>query len=329
MAGYFELVGKIITEKGSWYKIAFFIFVMILSNIFQPKLLISQMMTDSSGINISGWLACLLSSLMVTGFSIQVYSNRIKTDKSILPDLDVGDMIVSAFKIIPFNLVWGIYFALYALIVALLMFAGMQTPSSAPTVIAVVLGLPLVLVSVLVYPVLLAAHTKSFRYQGFLNPFVIFPVFVSTVIPMFINVLCYFVSLFVLFALTYVIVAILGMSVFSGSFNFLSMGIPVMIGGVLVGAFFFYFLYVFVFAYIARVCDIAKERLVYSDLMDGDFDDEEDDDRPKMSDEELFAGYMKNESAVEDDGVIKMQKPFENKGNESSGKFGDDDFRFQ
>lgn len=328
MAGYFELVGKIITEKGSWYKIGFFIFVMIISNIFQPQLLVSQMLTDTSGINISGWLACLLSSLMVTGFSIQVYSNRIKTDKSILPDLDVGDMIVSAFKIIPLNIVWGIYLALYVLIMGLLMFAAMQAPSSAPTVIAVVLGLPLFLVSTLAYPVLLAAHTKSFKYQGFLNPFVIFTILASTGIPMFINLLCYFVSLLVLILFVYAIVAIFGMSVFSGNFDFLSMGIPVMIGGVLVGALFFYFLYVFVFAYIARTCDIAKERLAYSELMDSDFDDEED-ERHQISDEELFAGYMKNETTVEDDGVIKMQNPFEKGKNQSSGKFGDDDFRFQ
>ena len=153
MAGYFSLVGKIVTEKGSWYKILFFAFVAVLANLFQPKILLAQAYSEGAGFNLSGWLTLFLASLISSGFVVQVYSHRIKADSTVFPEFDIGKMIVHAFKIIPLNLIWGIYFLIYMMLLALIIFACMQTPSNAPWVVGIVFGLPFVLVGTLAYPV--------------------------------------------------------------------------------------------------------------------------------------------------------------------------------
>ena len=329
MAGYFELVGKIVTEKGAWYKIGFFVFLAFLLNVFQPKLLLAQMAIDLSDFNLAGWLILVLASLMSAGFSIQVYANRIKTDKTVFPEFDVLGMIVHAFKIIPLNIVWGTYWALYMLLVALLLFAPMRTPSSLSIVLAVIFVLPAVIINSLAYPILLAAHTKSFQYNGFLNPFVLFHILANTGLQMFLNALCYMASILVLVLLIYAMIAVFGMSLSAGSFDFATMGIPVLLAIIIFSCVFCYLLQVFQFAFIARTCDIAKECLAYSDLLDSDFYDEVE-RKPQISDEELFGGYMRNSSEDDGDGAIKMQNPFDN-GNlgQSDKRFDNDDFRFQ
>lgn len=319
MAGYFELVGKIVTEKGSWYKIAFLLFLQVILMIFQPQVLVARSATSSAP-NIAGWILFFLSSGLVTGFFIQVYANRIKTDKTIFPKFDIADMLFKAVRIIPLNLVWTIYYLLYFVLIAFAIYSSMTSASGFSKILTVLLVVPMLLLIYFAYPVLLAIHTKSFKYSGLLNPLVIFDIFARTGLPMFLNGLAFAVSCIVISVLCYALAFVLGFSSVSAiSEGLVGLSIPLMLGIILILVLFFYFIYVFQLAFIARTCDIAKEYFADSDLMYSEYYDLEDDESSpsQIADEELFAGYMRNASEENGDGIIEMQTPFDK-----------DDFRF-
>ena len=250
-------------------------------------------MTDTSTMNISGWLFYLLASVIAYGFFIRFMSNRMKSDKTILPAFDIPDMIIKAFKMIPFNFVWGIYLGLYAILVALLV--SFLAKGSESMLLVVLLVLPFILLVQFAWPILIAVHTKSFKYKGLLNPFVLLMIFPRIFGPMFLTYLCVALLYIVIFALGFGTLMLLGVSsavLYTGVAGLNEVGTMVGVG--IVAVVFYYFLFVANLALNLRFCDIAKERLEDFEILDSDYYDEDEDEPKAVSDEELYSGYMRN-----------------------------------
>lgn len=303
MAGYFELVGRVITEKGAWYKIVFLSLLQFALLLFHPKLLLSQTIMNPADVNIAGWIFYLLASLLASGFVIQLYSTRVKSDKSVLPEFDIPGMLLYSLKIVPLLLVWGVYSLIYCLFAGLCIYLSMLSSHNNVLVVALVFILPFLILQILAFPVLIAMYTKSFTFQGpMLNPFALFMIVSRAGIPMFLNLLAQFLLQVVLVVLLYAFIIILGISGFQTLLEgFSAATLPLILASCLLFFAFVYFLYVIQFAYIARTCDIAKEYFGDTDFMDGEYYDlEENEPKSQLSDEELFAGYMRNKPEEDD-----------------------------
>lgn len=303
MFGYFKLVGQIIIEKGAWYKIVFLSLLQFAVILFHPQLLLSQTIMNPADVNVAGWLFYILANLLASGFIIQLYSTRIKSDKTVLPEFDIPRMLLCSLKIVPFLLVWGVYCIIYSLFTGLCVYLSMLSSHNNAFVVALVLALPFLILLILALPVLMAIYTKSFTFQGpLLNPFALFMIVSRTGIPMFLNLLAQFLFQVVLVVLLYVFLLILGASSIQSVFEgFSGSTLPLILALCLLFFAFAYFLHVMQFAFVARTCDIAKEYLGDTDFMDGEYYDlEENEPKAQLSDDELFAGYMRNKPEEDD-----------------------------
>ena len=273
MAGYFELVGNVLTDKGSWYKISLVVLITLALYLFQPQILVGQMLSAGS-FNMSGWLFYGLGSLIIYGFIVQAMSNRMKSDENVLPDLDLLGFIGKAVKMVPFNLIWGIYMCLYVLLFVLFG-SGFLMRGTAGIVVAGLLLIPYLLIACLAYPVMIAVHTKGFMYRYLVNPLNALDILSRVGIPVLLSSLASGLSFVVLVLVFYAALFVLGISVSSLSPSAFSSAFEIgsLVGVLFVGFLFFYFVIVFQFAYWLRMADIANEYLEDTDYLETDYYD--------------------------------------------------------
>lgn len=262
MAGYFDYVGRVFTEKGSWYKILIIVALQGLAILFSPKAMIQQVSHGGvPELNIPGVILYILASTLIFGFVIQIYHSFMNDKPNLLPDVDFLDMFTKSVRLVPFGLVWMLYLfilgALPALLIPLLIAMG---AGRLVTIILVVL-LTIFWISLALMPaVLMIIHAKSFSYKYVLNPLTAFRVFPRVIGPILLLVLLYALLNVVLYGLLFggaVLLAVPGEEI----------GVSTIVANRLLLLVFGYLYNVFSFAYSLRLADIVKTRLADTEYL--------------------------------------------------------------
>lgn len=262
MAGYFHYLGRVFTEKGSWYKILTIVVLQGLMVYFNPK---NMFESGAFDLNIPAILLYLLASWLIFGFSVQIYSNALNHGKNALPDLDFGGMFVNTLRFIPFSIVWGIYMVLLGVICTM----AMPLLGNAAVLIAIPAVLVL-LVIMLTLPVLMAIHAKKFSYKYVLNPITPFRIIRNVAGPVALLDLIIALLSLLLYGLVIGGAVLIG---FSGGMSPESTFDPVSgFTFVLLLIIFFYVQNAIGFAYSLKLCDIIEARLSETEFLDEDFD---------------------------------------------------------
>lgn len=263
MAGYFYYLGRVFTEKGSWYKILTIVALQAIIVYFNPK---DMFQGATLNLNVPAIILYLLASWLIFGFSVQIYSNSLNGGLKILPDLDFGRMFMNTLRFIPFSLVWGIYMVLFGVIAAMIMPALRN--------IIVLAAIPVILVLIvlmLILPVLMAIHAKNFSYKHVLNPLTPFRIFRDVAGPVALLDLTIALVSAVLYGLTIGGAVLIGVSGgISGTETTFDPVSAFTLGLLLI--IFFYVQNAIGFAYSLKLCDIIKSRLAETEYMDDDFD---------------------------------------------------------
>lgn len=274
MAGFFNYLGRTFTEKGAWYKILFFVALQFLMLIFLPK--DNSAMLAQGGelpeINVPACILCVFVLISFSGFSLQVYSNAMKTETTVFPEFDIGAMLGAFFRFIPVILVWGVYLFLITMLMVALSFVSKAIP--------IVLFAIFAIVAMFTIPILIAIFCRNFSYKFVLNPLTPFRIFSRVFVPML-----------VLFA-TAILISLLANALFFGGSLLIGVSAvgeggtaPSALAAMLVlAALFSYFNICAQVAVTCTVANITKTRLADTEFFDDDFapvepsggDDDED-----------------------------------------------------
>lgn len=270
MAGYFQYLGRVFTEKGSWYKILTIVVLQSLLVYFTPNDL-AQDFANGAGFvpNIPALLLYLLVSSLIFGFSIQIYTNSLNDSRNLLPNIDFLGMFVSALRFVPFSIVWGLYIIIFSIIFAFLV-TSFRSWMFLPFI-------PMILFLILMFitmPVIMALHAKQFSYKHVLNPFLPFLIFSRVAAPVaLLDLILALLSsiLYVFIFLGGILVGISGNAgahsgaeISSGGMSYASLIFLLVVG--------FYVQNAIAFAYSLRLCDIIKDRLADTEYLDDEFD---------------------------------------------------------
>lgn len=260
MAGYFNYLGRVFTEKGSWYKILIIVALQAMMVYFNPK---DMMQGDTFNLNVPAIVLYILASWLIFGFSVQIYSNALNNGRNALPDLDFGGMFISTLRFIPFSIVWGLYFVIIGVISAMLM----------PIIGKVMIFIAAIPIFVLMFtlPVLMAIHAKNFSYKHVLNPVTPFRIFTNVAVPVALLDLTIGLVSVVLYGLTIGGAVLIGVSGgISGTETTFDPISAFTLGLLLI--IFFYVQNAVSFAYSLKLCDIINDKLSDTEIMDDDFD---------------------------------------------------------
>lgn len=265
MAGYFDYIGRIFTEKGSWYKTLTIVILQGLAMLFSPKAAFQQLgqgvMPD---FNIPGILLYVLVSMLIFGFVMQIYNGAMNNKTQLLPDLDFMDMFIKSVKLIPFWIVWMLYIGIFGVLAALLM--PTLARSGVVGVLLFILLAAFWIFVVLMMVVMLAIYSKNFSYKHVLNPltpFRICPKLIGSVLGF---MLFYVLLNIVLYGLLFVAAMLLGVAGGgeTATDSMIAFGILITI--------WLYIYDTFSFAYNLKFADIVKEKLSGTKYLDGDFE---------------------------------------------------------
>lgn len=260
MAGYFDYVGRVFTEKGSWYKILLLTVLQGITILFNPN-----GMVNGGVLNIPGIILYFLAVLLIYGFCIQVYHSFMNNKKQLLPDIDFFDMVAKSFRMVPFGLCWGVYFAIFGIFMALSMPSIMRMFSS-KIVFGVMMALMIIVVVIflIIWTVLMVLHAKSFSYKYVLNPLTPFRLLPRVFGPLFLLILLYILIALILYGLLFGGAILLGVSGVEGmaTSTTVAFGILLVIFGYLNNA--------CSLAYNLRLVDIVKTRLADTEFLDDD-----------------------------------------------------------
>ena len=167
MAGLIHYIGKILTEKNGFFKVLTITLMCSVVASLEETFLKSLGAGHFAGASL---VLTLLLLALTGGFSLQIYSNKMRNMPNVLPEFDLVGMFVATLKFIPFWLVWSLYLGLFGAVWALVL-PSMGTPSTA-VIIAFLLMLVVVLIIYgLSWPCLVAIHAKNFTYRNVLNIF--------------------------------------------------------------------------------------------------------------------------------------------------------------
>lgn len=263
MAGYFYYLGRVFSEKNSWYKILTIVALQAIMVYFNPK---DMFQGGSLEVNIPAIILYLLASWLIFGFSVQIYSNALNNNRNALPDLDFGRMFMNTLRFIPFSLVWGFYMILLGVIGAMTMPAFKNA-----LILAAIPAILILIVLMLILPVLMAIHAKNFSYKHVLNPITPFRIFRNVAGPVALLDLTIGLVSVVLYGLTIggaVLIGVSGgISKPDAAFDPVSAFTLLLLLVV-----FFYVQNAIGFAYSLRLCDIIKSRLSETEYLEEEFD---------------------------------------------------------
>lgn len=265
MAGYFYYLGRVFTEKGSWYKILTIVALQASMVYFNPNSMLSGASAGQApALNLPAILLYILASWLIFGFSLQVYSNSLNNGRNMLPDLDFGGMFVSALRFIPFSIVWAVYIVLFAVFVSLL-----ASALRSAVFLAIILTVLVLLFLVITLPVIMALHAKSFSYKNVLNPLTPFRVFSRVAVPIALLDLTIALVSLLLYGLIIGGVLLIG---FSGGLSSGAETDPITaVTLILLFVIFFYVQNAMGFAYSLSLCDIIKSRLADTEYLDDEY----------------------------------------------------------
>jgi len=300
MAGYFEYVGKIFTEKGSWYKLLTLVALQVITIFFNPQLLVAGLRSgEIKEFNYAALILYLLCAMLIWGFTLQVYSGAMKRQEKILPDIDFADMFVRALKFIPFGIVWAIYFVLY-MIIPTLAFSSLVRNSANTGISALILGIvffALLLVLALTFNVVLALHAKRFSYKNVLNPFLPFMLFGKVGGSVFVASLLVGLTMVLLYGILITFCFMAGFAGAIGAEGASGLGTSTLLTIAVVLSVFFYVQNAVNLAFVARVADITLTKLEDTAYLNDDFDNTEA-AKPKT--------VANADNASDDDFIIKQ-----------------------
>ncbi len=264
MAGYFDYLGKVLTEKGSWYKILMICALQGIAIFFSPKPIMNQMAAGSMPqFNVPGIILYLLCSMLVFGFVIQVYNYFMNNKTQLLPDVDFADMFLKSIRIIPFVLVWIVYFTIFGVLLAFLSAAGPKSGFSFTLLMVIFVGFMLFLA--FMFAVMLILHAKDFSYKYLLNPLTPFNLFSKVAGPVTVLVLLYGLINVVLYGLFFGAMFLIGIS--GGEAATVSSMVAIGIAGLV----FLYLNNAFSFAYSLKFADIVKSKLAGTKYLGDEF----------------------------------------------------------
>ena len=290
MAGYFDFLGKVFTEKGSWYKILIVCALQGVTIFFNPKPIMNQMAAGSMPeFNIPGIILYLLSSMLILGFIMQVYNCFMNNKPKLLPDIDFADMFMKAIRMIPLMFVWIIYFAILGVLFG---FTSAFAPKSGFIfILFMTVFIAIMLFFAFMFAVIVILHTKDFSYKYLLNPLTPFKIFPKVAGPIGALVLLYGFINVILYGLFFSAIFLIGLS--GGG----SVSVSSMFAIGVVGLCFLYLNNAFSLAYSIKFAEIVKSKLAGTKYIDDDFD------VPVSSgidDDDEFAGYMHNKDDESD-----------------------------
>ncbi len=265
MAGYLEHLGRVLTEKGAWYKISLLAFFQAVMTVFNPQEMVHSF--SAGFFNVPGLLLYILCVICGFGYLIAVYNNCMNTSKNVLPEIDFGAMVMNVFKYFPFGLIWMIYFMLFLLpLVVCIALATNETNIFILVVLGIV-GVMAIFIPAWTFPAIMAIHVKDFSYNNVLNPMMPFAIFgrvagsilAASIIVGILNFLLYGV----LFGAT-LFVGLFG----SGSESEAALPQATVAAFIVIVAVFLYVLNALSLAFCSRVCDITKRKLGDSIYLD-------------------------------------------------------------
>lgn len=180
---YFNNIGRIFTEKNAWYRI--FTFCVILG-IYQFSLIsVRQTLKNSlngipASLNIPLLILMLLCAVLVFGYRLLIFSNRMNKQDNLVPKIDFLQMFTVGLKSIPFYIVWAIYYMILSLVLGivvgifivllvLLLFA-MHLSQNVTFVLLMIILTPIAMLIVGPWFGVVAVFSKDFSYKKALNP---------------------------------------------------------------------------------------------------------------------------------------------------------------
>lgn len=278
MAGFFDYLGRVFTEKGSWYKILTICALQGMSILFNPKAIMNDVSAGSMPeFNVPAILLYFLSAMLIFGFAIQIYNGFMNDKTKLLPDIDFMDMFVKSVRLVPFGLVWAIYLFVICFVAGFTAAAVMTKSSPVLAGVGTVVMIVFVLFFVWMLVALMIIHSKSFSFKYVLNPFTMFRICPRIIGPVILLMLLYGVANIVLYGLLFGGAILLGVAGDGMSTStMVAFGIFLLIWG--------YLYNLFAFAYNLRFADIVKTRLSDTEYLDSDYyalpseDDEPDSD---------------------------------------------------
>lgn len=283
MAGYFHYLGKVFTEKGSWYKILLITALQGIAVLFNPQENFKAVALGPVDFNIPGVILYLLCSALVCGYCLQIYSASMNNKQKLLPDIDFADMFIRVIRFIPFILVWLLYWSVIGV------FFGFTFAASSKSIMIyplAIIGIVFLVALFLAFPVVMVLHAKNFSYKHVLNPLTPFRIVPKVGGPVALLAL----QVGLLYILLAGILILFGMIV-GVSANPENAGSEAFVFAVLVGMY-LYVYNAFSFAYNHKLCDIVKSKLDETEYLDDDFDTSNEE--VPEDDEDAFAGYMHN-----------------------------------
>ncbi len=265
MAGYLEHFGRVLAEKGSWYKISLLVVFQVITVFFNPQEMLHGF--AAGFFNVPGMILYLLCAICSFGYIIAVYNNCMNTQKTVLPGIDFGAMFMNVFKYLPFGFIWMLYFILFMLpLMACIALATNETNLFVLVVLGIV-GVMAIFIPSWTFPAIMAIHVKDFSYNNVLNPMMPFAIFgrvagsilAASIIVGLLNLLIYGLIVGAL-----LFVGFVG----SGDGSEASLPAATIVTLVLLGFVFLYMLNAMSLAFCSRVCDITKRKLGDSIYLD-------------------------------------------------------------
>lgn len=296
MAGFFGNFGRILVEKGSWYKLLTMAALSIILLITRPMIASIAV----AQVNIPAIILYLLISLLIIGYVTNMLSACMNSHKKVLPDIDFAGMLGYTFRIIPFALLWVVYRIFFYGILTVVYISAIYNLIRVKWILAIVLIIGIILTYIYESSLLavFAIHTKSFSFNRILNPFlplIIAPRIIGKVI---IASLSQGIVYALTFSIAYGFVLLFGMSALvngtSDLTSILGLSTPLLIGGVLILVGLFYINNAASYAYLNTIADIVKTNLCDSEYLDDDYDIVSDEEKESDEDDDEFAGYRRN-----------------------------------
>ena len=258
MAGIFNYIGKIFTEKNGFFKVVSITLLATVIASLQETFMKSLGAGQFAGASL---VLLILLSALTTGYSLQIYSNKMRKMPNVLPEFDFVGMFIATIKFIPFWLVWTLYLVIFSVACAMIL-PSVGVPS-APVIIAFLLMIIVITILYgLSWPCLIALHTKNFTYKHVLNilaPVQIYSKVAGEMAKLFLKV---FGLSLVILAVFYIFAFLIGVSTIFGSADVTSVTQGVS------GFNLRFLLTMFIFAqtilnyaYVLCVCDITLEKL--------------------------------------------------------------------
>lgn len=259
MAGYFDYLGRVFTERGAWYKVVTMIVLSALSFVFAPSFMItSNGPATMPNFNVPGLILYFLVAILLNGYWLQVFHDRMNDETKIVPGIDFAQMLLNFVKAIPFGLVWVLYYIGGCFLMGFL--GGFLSK------ISFVLGL-IVLVPALCYivafsltmQVMLAIFSQKFSYKHVLNPFLPFALFFKVAGWVFLTNLLTGLLTGLAAIICVGPIMIISPSIMQNGLAGLE-GANIAIF-VIVAFIFFYLVMCLNLAFVSRICDITREKL--------------------------------------------------------------------